>query len=155
MTAYSQIEPLDLRRHKHIEPACLPEGAVPEHEDTLAVVAGWGLAGSGLSSTVSHTLQTVMVTLMTQADCTHIFHSSVTRDMVCIRGRGESIGSTCPGDSGGGVFYKNGDRYEVVGIVSWDRGTVGCQDYMPTVATRVTSVLAWVRMETRESHFCN
>ena len=132
----------------------MPEGAVPEHEDTLAVVAGWGLAGSGLSSTVSHTLQTAQVTLMTQADCTHIFHSSVTQDMVCIRGRGESIGSTCPGDSGGGVFYKNRGRYEVVGIVSWDRGAAGCQDYMPTVATRVTSVLDWVTMQTRESHFC-
>ena len=125
MTAYSQIEPLDLMRHKHIEPACLPEGAIPEHEDTLAVVAGWGLTGSGLSSTVSHTLQTVRVTLMTQADCTHIFYSSVTRDMVCIRGRGENIGSTCPGDSGGGIFYKSGDRYEVVGIVSWVYGDWG------------------------------
>ena len=103
----------------------------------------------------SVTLQTAQVTLMIQADCTHIFHSSVTQDMVCIRGRGENIGSTCPGDSGGGVFNKNRDRYEVVGIVSWDRGAGGCQDYMPTVATWVTSALAWVKMETRDSHFFN
>ena len=91
---------------------------------------------------------------MSQPDCTQIFHSSVTKDMVCIRGRGESIGSTCPGDSGGGVFYQNGGRYEVVGIVSWDTGTGGCQDHRPTVATRVTSVLAWIRMETNDSHVC-
>ena len=67
----------------------------------------------------------------------HIFHSSVTQDMVCIRVRGGALAQHVQH-----AFYKNGDRYEVVGIVSWDRGTVGCQDYMPTVATRVTSVLA-------------
>ena len=145
---------INFNMHNTIRPICLPENPSTEYENALAIVAGWGLAGSGLSGSVSHDLQKVDVLLMSHNDCQTAFQNSVTKEMICIKGSSESVGSTCPGDSGGGIFYKNGNKYEVVGIVSWDTGTVGCQDYMPSVAARVTSVLGWIQRETGDSHFC-
>ena len=145
---------MDFSRHQHIQPACLPDIPAHDYDQALGVVAGWGLTGSGLSSTVSHSLQTAGVSILSKDDCRAVFHGSFTQHMLCIRGTGSSIGTTCPGDSGGGILYQTGDRYEVVGIVSWDIGVAGCQDHRPTVGLRVTSVLGWVKGETLDSNYC-
>lgn len=56
-------------------------------------------------------------------------------------GKGKS--DSCQGDSGGPLLVPNGDKYEIVGIVSWG---VGCgRAGYPGVYTRVVKYLPWLR----------
>ena len=44
--------------------------------------------------------------------------------MMCVAKPSSPIDSTCNGDSGSSVIFKNGDNYDTIGIVSW--GIEGC-----------------------------
>lgn len=150
-----KIERVSFSQFRHIRPACLPDSQIDEYEETSALVTGWGLTGLGLSGTVAQSLQVQNVLIMQHRECQDIFKNSVTEQMICIKGLGENIGSTCPGDSGSGIMKLVNGMYEVVGIVSWDTGNVGCQDRFPTVATKVTSILEWIKGEISDSFQCS
>lgn len=47
------------------------------------------------------------------------------------------------GDSGGGLFNRRNDRFQVIGIVSAGFGCAGVK--MPGVYTRVNAYLEWIK----------
>ena len=68
---------------------------------------------------------------------------SVTTDQMCAGGeRGKDA---CKGDSGGPLLYKENDEtpWYLLGIVSL--GSRICADGRPTVFTRITSYVPWIR----------
>lgn len=66
---------------------------------------------------------------------------------------GKGKQDSCQGDSGGPLLVPNGDKHEIVGIVSWG---VGCgRAGYPGVYTRVTKYLPWLRANLEDTCLCN
>ena len=76
----------------------------------------------------------------------------ITSQMMCVSKPTNPIDSTCNGDSGSSVIFRNGDNYETIGIVSW--GIEGCQAGKASVMARVTSFLSWIKAEISDSALC-
>lgn len=76
----------------------------------------------------------------------------ITSQMMCVGKPSNPIDSTCNGDSGSSVIFRNGDNYETIGIVSW--GITGCQAGKASVMARVTSFLSWIKAEISDSALC-
>ena len=76
----------------------------------------------------------------------------ITSQMMCVGKPSNPIDSTCNGDSGSSVIFRNGDNYETIGIVSW--GIQGCQAGKASVMARVTSFLPWIKVEISDSALC-
>ena len=72
--------------------------------------------------------------------------------MMCVAKPSSPIDSTCNGDSGSSVIFKNGDNYDTIGIVSW--GIEGCLSGAPSVMARVTFFLNWINQEISDSATC-
>lgn len=69
----------------------------------------------------------------------------VTDRMICA-GYDEGGRNSCNGDSGGPLLHFNTGTPKLVGLVSWARGCA--QPKYPTVYSRVTSVLPWIKSTT-------
>ncbi|CRL05275.1 CLUMA_CG018249, isoform A [Clunio marinus] len=118
---------------KGIQPICLPrEGIDPSGK--LGTVVGWGRTAEGGS--LPGILQHVNVPVLTLEQCRGMKYraSRITPNMLCAGGIKQKTDS-CQGDSGGPLLVNNGEKYEIVGIVSWGVGC-GRQGY-PGVYTRV------------------
>ena len=93
------------------------------------------------------------MTLNPQSDCRNNYWGGmITNEMMCVGKPSNPIDSTCNGDSGSSVIFRNGDNYESIGIVSW--GIEGCQSGRAAVMARVTSFLSWIKAEISDSALC-
>jgi secreted trypsin-like serine protease len=125
---------------KTIAPICLPEDTL-DPAGKLGTVIGWGRLAEG--GTLPGIVQHVQVPILTLSACRQMKYraSRITPNMVSkgslylrwfgkvfisfqlCAGGGNKKQDSCQGDSGGPLVVQNGDKYEIVGIVSWG---VGC-----------------------------
>ncbi|KAL1123630.1 hypothetical protein AAG570_002706 [Ranatra chinensis] len=134
---------------KNIRPICLPPPEMDPSGKTGTVV-GWGRTSEG--GQLAAKVQEVQVPILTLQDCRNTKYrpARITQNMICA---GNGRQDSCQGDSGGPLLVNTGgDKYQLVGIVSWG---VGCgRPGYPGVYTRVTSYLGWVRRNMRAGCLC-
>ncbi|KAK4882899.1 hypothetical protein RN001_006218 [Aquatica leii] len=134
---------------KNIKPICVP--TVPEDPaGKVGTVIGWGrtMEGGMLPSIV----QEVQVPILTLQQCRAMKYraSRITTYMLCA---GKGSMDSCQGDSGGPLVVQVGEKYEIVGIVSWG---VGCaRPGYPGVYTRVGKYINWIRSNVEDSCLCS
>uniref|UniRef100_A0A8C0HLY2 Peptidase S1 domain-containing protein n=1 Tax=Buteo japonicus TaxID=224669 RepID=A0A8C0HLY2_9AVES len=117
-----------------------PEGEILPN-NYPCYLTGWGVvSGNG-----TDTLQEVMLPVVDHAICSQDdwWGSQVKTTMICAGGDGVKAG--CSGDSGGPLSCYKDNSWQVHGIVSF--GLVPyCNTYKkPTVFTRVSAYLDWIR----------
>ncbi|XP_034477651.1 serine protease 3-like [Drosophila innubila] len=127
-----------------ISPVKLPaiSTTYPTYAGDIAVASGWGLT-SDTSTTVSDTLQYVLLKVIENADCAAVYGSIITNGILCV----DTIDgkSTCSGDSGGPLTL-NSDK-TLIGLVSFG-AAVGCEQGLPAGFTRVTKYRGWIKDKT-------
>lgn len=130
---------------------CLP---TPNEEFTgSSTVTGWGRVSEGGSS--SETLRAVDVDLMTDNACrTYYGRRKIYDSMVCA-GFKEGGKDACQGDSGGPLVKAIGNRYVLVGVVSWGHGCA--RPNLPGVYTQASHYINWIEktIENPESNVAN
>uniref|UniRef100_A0AAG5CRA8 Peptidase S1 domain-containing protein n=1 Tax=Anopheles atroparvus TaxID=41427 RepID=A0AAG5CRA8_ANOAO len=134
---------------KTIRPVCLPKER-SEPAGQLGTVVGWGRTSEG--GTLPALVQHVDVPILTLDQCRSMKYraSRITSNMLCA-GKGKQ--DSCQGDSGGPLLVRNGDKHEIVGIVSWG---VGCgRAGYPGVYTRVVRYLPWLRANLDDTCLCS
>ncbi|MBD5075227.1 trypsin-like serine protease, partial [Xanthomonas citri pv. citri] len=89
--------------------------------------SGWGLPSDNDNS-ISDVLREVTVPILSNSDCTAVYGSTITDNIVCIDSTGGK--GTCSGDSGGPMNYVDGGRTVTRGIVSFGSST-GCETGYP------------------------
>uniref|UniRef100_A0A1L8DQX8 Putative trypsin n=1 Tax=Nyssomyia neivai TaxID=330878 RepID=A0A1L8DQX8_9DIPT len=131
---------------------CLPikynTNTANQFAGTKVVAAGWGdteFGGIG-----SNTLQKVTLDVITTAQCQSRYGNSITVNHICTSTFGRD---TCQRDSGTSLMYTGTDngRMYTVGVVSFG---VECGTN-PSVSTRVTSYVNWIRSNSPESSYCS
>ncbi|XP_029864862.1 elastase-1-like [Aquila chrysaetos chrysaetos] len=119
-----------------------PEGEILPN-NYPCYLTGWGVVSVGGSGT--DTLQEVMLPVVDHAICSQDdwWGSQVKTTMICAGGDGVKAG--CSGDSGGPLSCYKDNSWQVHGIVSF--GLVPyCNTYKkPTVFTRVSAYVDWIR----------
>ncbi|CAG9865503.1 unnamed protein product [Phyllotreta striolata] len=133
---------------KQIRPVCLPKTGDPSGR--TGTVVGWGRTSEG--GMLPTVVQEVEVPILTQAQCKGMKYraSRITNYMLCA---GKGTQDSCQGDSGGPLLVHSGDKYEIVGIVSWG---VGCgRPGYPGVYTRVSKYVNWLKTNLQGSCFCS
>ncbi|GJQ69477.1 hypothetical protein Trydic_g6584 [Trypoxylus dichotomus] len=134
---------------KNIRPICLPEKPL-DPAGKIGTVIGWGRTAEG--GMLPGIVQEVQVPILTLSQCRAMKYraSKITTYMLCA-GRGAM--DSCQGDSGGPLVVHQGDKYEIVGIVSWG---VGCgRPGYPGVYTRVSKYLNWLKYNLDDSCICS
>jgi secreted trypsin-like serine protease len=122
-----------------IWPVCLPESEVLSYAGERATVIGWGKTSGKQSFSSARVLQELNVTVVSQEECQRQW--SYGKGRVDIGGPKmcfTSDGSSCHGDSGGGMFLKNGKQRSLIGVCSY--GLADCQNWAPEVYTKVCSL---------------
>ncbi|CAL7944839.1 unnamed protein product [Xylocopa violacea] len=113
----------------------LPSANEPVRAGAEAVVSGWGRLR--MNGPTTDKLQKARIYITDQTACRNVYHT-IFDSQICASDP-QTVRGACNGDSGGPLTV-NG---KIVGIVSWSRGCA-LSDY-PTVYTRVTSYLDWIR----------
>lgn len=105
-----------------------------------AISMGYGRFSS--SSAFSYRLNYIDVPTITNMVCSIRFPGAIDTSHICtsgITGRG-----VCEGDLGGPLVILRGGVYWQIGIASLYANS-GCQTFNPSVFTRITSFLPWIR----------
>ena len=117
---------------------CLPEKKVETYAGERATVIGWGKTSGKQSFSSARVLQELGVTVVSQEECQKQW--SYGKGRVEIGGPKMSFksdGSSCQGDSGGGMFLKKNEQRSLIGVCSY--GLADCQNWAPEVYTKVNS----------------
>lgn len=133
---------------KIIKPVCLPPPSI-DPAGKEGVVVGWGRTSEG--GQLPAVVQEVRVPILSLNQCRGLKYraSKITNNMLCA---GRASTDSCQGDSGGPLLLQQGDKYQIVGIVSWG---VGCgRPGYPGVYTRVTRYLPWLKANLRDTCLC-
>ncbi|XP_015983874.2 chymotrypsin-C [Rousettus aegyptiacus] len=139
-------EPVELS--DTIQVACLPAEGSLLPQNYPCYVTGWGLLWT--NGPLADELQQGLQPVVDHATCTQSdwWGTFVKDTMVCAGGDG--VISACNGDSGGPLNCQaeNGS-WEVRGIVSFGSG-LSCNTLKkPTVFTRVSAYIDWIRQKTQ------
>ncbi|XP_048865521.1 ovochymase-1 isoform X2 [Brienomyrus brachyistius] len=111
----------------------------PPEPSKTCTVTGWGSTTE--SGPHAEMLQEVNVTVMSRSECAQYYPGEVDSSMMCA-GKPQGGADACQGDSGGPLSCFCGDRYELVGVVSWG---VGCgRPKKPGVYTNLTRYVKWI-----------
>ncbi|PBC27021.1 Serine proteinase stubble [Apis cerana cerana] len=133
---------------KRVKPICLPQkGSDPAGKE--GTVVGWGRTSEG--GMLAGQVHEVQVPILSLIQCRKMKYRAnrITDNMICA-GRGSQ--DSCQGDSGGPLLVQEGDRLEIVGIVSWG---VGCgRPGYPGVYTRVSRYLNWINTNMKQGCIC-
>ncbi|XP_020278717.1 trypsin-1-like [Pseudomyrmex gracilis] len=133
-----------------LRPVCLPD-RTKTFAGEKGIVTGWGAVKE--SGMVSHTLQEVVVPILTNAECRATKYPSrrITDNMLCA-GYEEGGKDSCQGDSGGPLHVENNNVHQIVGVVSWGEGCA--KPGYPGVYSRVNRFLTWIAQNTQEGCYC-
>lgn len=144
-----------------IRSICLPNSAAHRPKPgSTCTVTGWGSANIDTDDLPS-ILQKANFTVVRQDDCVQAWKQpspdypdysfpSVIDSNICVS-RAPAV--PCHGDSGGPLqcFDKyNGGRWFLQGVASWGEPNCNYPELHPTVFTRVTSVLDWIKENINE-----
>ncbi|XP_034947316.1 trypsin-like [Chelonus insularis] len=131
--------------NKAVSPIQLPKpNALPTGN---TILSGWGSISGNSTAVMPAKLQTAILPIVSLSICKQAVEkltgpSPLHETNVCT---GPLTGgySACNGDSGGPLIIKNGNRSEVVGVVSW--GIIPCGSKgAPSVYTRVSAFIDWI-----------
>ncbi|KAH8302801.1 hypothetical protein KR044_010814, partial [Drosophila immigrans] len=137
------VVPFEMHFNAYIQPARLPDPR-QSYENTHGVASGWGVTNSKGAKT--DILQYASVDVLSLDECTKLIHqihpgSIVPESYICLKPSGKS---TCKGDSGGPLAIRNPDGSStLLGLTSFGFGK--CILEFPTVFTRVSSYLSWIK----------
>ncbi|XP_061085768.1 ovochymase-1 isoform X1 [Conger conger] len=112
----------------------------PLEASSACTVTGWGSTEEYGPRTEK--LQEVNVTVLSPGACSHFYPGRMKKRMICA---GDAKGGVdaCQGDSGGPLSCYCGDRYKLVGVVSWG---VGCgRAKKPGVYTDLQRYTGWIK----------
>ncbi|CAI5782711.1 chymotrypsinchymotrypsin-C-like [Podarcis lilfordi] len=132
-----------------IQASCLPAADAVLAQDYPCYITGWGRLWT--NGPISDNLQQALLPVVDHKTCTKWdwWGSMVKTTMVCAGGDG--VVSGCNGDSGGPLNCQGGSNWEVHGIVSFGSG-LGCNTAKkPTVFTRVSAYVGWIREKLNEN----
>ncbi|XP_054160061.1 serine protease 48-like [Oppia nitens] len=135
MKTYSPIE-----FSNQVKPTCLPNNTYAEPRTEKIVVAGWGVKQFDAEEMEQY-LKDVSLTLITDKDCAKKYQQrrqKIFESQFCTLAYKKD---TCLGDSGSPAFEKYGNRFFMVGIVSYG---AKCADDFPGVYTQVSYFLKWI-----------
>ncbi|KAJ8373506.1 hypothetical protein SKAU_G00040860 [Synaphobranchus kaupii] len=105
----------------------------------ICTITGWGSTKE--TGPRVPRLQEVNITVLNQHTCIDLYGGRVTESMLCA-GDVEGGVDACQGDSGGPLSCYCGDRYKLVGVVSWG---VGCgRAQKPGVYTNLQRYTNWI-----------
>uniref|UniRef100_A0A8C3DMM6 Transmembrane serine protease 15 n=1 Tax=Corvus moneduloides TaxID=1196302 RepID=A0A8C3DMM6_CORMO len=125
----------------YIQPICLPERNQQFLPGINCSIAGWGdIRNEGPPSNI---LQEAEVPLISNEKCQQWLPKyNITENMLCAGYDTGGIDS-CQGDSGGPLTFKDGDKWFLVGVVSFGEGCALPQ--RPGVYVRVTMFVDWIK----------
>ncbi|PRD33950.1 UNVERIFIED_CONTAM: Chymotrypsinogen A [Trichonephila clavipes] len=127
--------------NEFIKTICFPE-TEKNYIGDIATLAGWGHTDGGSSST-SDVLQEANFPIISNMQCSRTHGVSVPSSLICAATPTHDKGA-CNGDSGGPLMLLDAnERWKVIGIVSWGRR--GCNPKFPTVYSRTTHYMEWIR----------
>ncbi|KAM4788440.1 enteropeptidase-like [Cyanocitta cristata] len=135
----------------YIQPICLPERNQQFLPGINCSIAGWGhIRNEGGSSSwktltgpPSNVLQEAEVPLISNEKCQQWLPKyNITENMFCAGYDTGGIDS-CQGDSGGPLTFEDGDKWFLVGVVSFGEGCALPQ--RPGVYVRVTMFVDWIK----------
>nr|XP_032834865.1 chymotrypsin-like elastase family member 2A [Petromyzon marinus] len=132
-----------------IQPATLPYPGHILSNNPECYATGWGSLSSHIDCISSadgpspSTLQQAKLPFVSYAKCSssEYWGTTVKPSMICA---GDSLHSTCYGDSGGPLNCKTDRGWEVHGITSFGFPTSCNFDTKPNVFTRVSGYSAWI-----------
>lgn len=138
--------PSEVTLSKYIQTIPLPARAkvYPLYTGDEVVASGWGRISDEASS-ITNTLQFVDLKVLDQTTCAKPYRKGLVQPSnICVLTQGGQ--STCQGDSGGPLVTLTG-RKNLVGVTSFGSAS-GCEQGIPSVFTRVTSYLDWIKEQT-------
>uniref|UniRef100_A0A182J6S1 Peptidase S1 domain-containing protein n=1 Tax=Anopheles atroparvus TaxID=41427 RepID=A0A182J6S1_ANOAO len=126
--------------NRGVGPVCLPFA----HNGPVSIdIAGWGTTSFG--GPMSTVLRKTTLNVIPNGSCTAPY---VNADKLCTFAVGRD---SCQYDSGGPLYSRGSQRMYTVGIISYGSA---CAAATPSVSTRVTSHLSWIRQRTSEVSYC-
>ncbi|KAM7344117.1 venom serine protease [Cochliomyia hominivorax] len=142
---------LPIEWNRSVGPVCLPfytlkdgAGTIPSGGQRVET-AGWGTTSfGGQQSTV---LLKTTLDVISRTECQNIIRN-LPFGAFCTYTPGRD---TCQYDSGG-ALYSRRERLYAVGIVSYG---FACATNRPSVNTRISSHLKWIRSKTPEAKYCS
>ncbi|KAK0144246.1 Serine protease 27 [Merluccius polli] len=126
----------------YIMPICLAAQSSTIHAGTVSWVTGWGTINSGVPLPSPQNLQEVDVPVVGNRQCHCKYgEGTITDNMICA---GLSTGGkdSCQGDSGGPLVSKQGNRWILIGVVSFGQGCAEAE--FPGVYARVSPYNEWI-----------
>jgi len=133
-----------------VRPICLPfKYTNKDFSGKGVTLLGWGL--TEFTGPKSDYLQAVNVTVVSNEQCQQQYpNDQIFPTNLCTYGDGKDA---CQFDSGGPVIYysKRHRRDFLVGIISFGKE---CASNIPGVNTRVSSYLAWIMEEIKDTALC-
>ncbi|GBL72282.1 Proclotting enzyme [Araneus ventricosus] len=127
--------------NEFVKTICLPEAAM-DYIGNVTTLVGWGHLNGGSGGT-SDVLQEASFPVISNDQCSSGHRLPIPSSLICAAAVSRDKGA-CNGDSGGPLMLLDeNDRWKVIGIVSWGRR--GCNPKFPTVYTRVTHFMDWIR----------
>ena len=141
---------LPIEWNRSVGPACLPfytlvqgEGTIPYGGERVET-AGWGTTSFGGQQSTQ--LLKTTLDVITRSECQKLVRN-LPFGAFCTYTPGRD---TCQYDSGGGL-YMRGERMYAVGIVSYG---FACATSQPSINTRISSHLKWIRNKTPDAKYC-
>ncbi|KFQ15332.1 Chymotrypsin-like protease CTRL-1, partial [Leptosomus discolor] len=116
----------------HMSPVSLAPANLVLPTNLQCVTTGWGRINPN-SQALAVQLQQVTLPLISQSQCVQYWGNWITSSMLCAGGAGAS---SCHGDCGRPLVYRDGNVWTSIGTVSW--GTIDCNIHTPAVYTRVS-----------------
>ncbi|XP_034480984.1 ovochymase-1-like [Drosophila innubila] len=136
----------DLQFNEYIQPARLPDPN-RSYANKIAFATGWGRTIGLDTESDSQKLMYFIVTVLSNQECTSLLDKYPRREFfplswICLK---PSESKTCKGDSGGPLAIRNEDGTST--LLGLDAFGVDneCTVYRPTVFTRVSSHLQWIK----------
>ncbi|XP_052862916.1 venom serine protease-like [Anopheles cruzii] len=130
--------------NRAVGPVCLPILYDTYSFAGLSVdLAGWGTTSFG--GPMSTVLRKATVQVLANTDCSAPYLNDLK---LCTFAAGRD---SCQYDSGGPLYLRGAQRMYTIGIISYGSA---CGGTTPSVNTRVTNQLNWIRRQTPDTAYC-
>ncbi|XP_038054447.1 uncharacterized protein LOC119726712 [Patiria miniata] len=142
--ALLELDPRVPEFTEYVCPICLPKLRLSERllvpgED--ARIVGWGRIIS--RGSYPRYLREVYVPIVPEVTCRESAGSYLTGNMFCAGFRQAAQGDACQGDSGGPLAMKKGNKWHLLGVISWGEGCSQAEKY--GFYSKVVNYVTWMR----------
>ncbi|XP_022826631.1 brachyurin-like [Spodoptera litura] len=129
-----------------IQPIALPSGNELSNNfvNWNAIASGFGLTADGANIGSNQRVSSVVLPVITNAQCSSVYGPWVHNTNICTSGAGGR--GTCSGDSGGPLAVDSNNRRVLIGVTSFGAAD-GCQIGLPAAFARVTSYVSWLQSQ--------